>query len=125
MPLSSVNEVKIILGISGSTYDTQIQTLLPIVTNHIVNYCNNDFHLSEVGVDSYGNTAYSASAEVVYPDGLKLVCASMIEYQLYKAKNANVSSETIGAYSVTYNSNNQYPDDILESLKPYKYVKFS
>lgn len=124
MPLTSVNEVKIILQVSGSSYDEQISTLLPIVTSHIKNYCNNDFHTSVIGVDSYGNAGYSSSLDVVYPDGLKLAAAHMIEYILYKAKNANVAGESIGAYSVTYNSNNAYPADILEMLKPYRRVKY-
>jgi hypothetical protein len=124
MPLTSVNEIKIILQVSGSSHDEQISTLLPIVTSHIENYCHTDFKPSSISIDSWGNVIHSSSIENEYPDGLKLVAAHMIEYLIYKAHQGNVSSETIGSYAVTYNSNGAYPQDIIEMLKPYRKVKF-
>ena len=106
MPLTSVNEIKNILYITGSDHDSQISVLLPIVESHISNYCFTTF-----------DTGSS------FPDGLKLVCAHMIENIVYRAKKANITSETIGAYSVTYGR--EYPSEIIELLKPYRRVKFT
>ena len=122
MPITSVSEVKIMLQVSGSSKDAQISALLPIVTDFIQGYCNTDFTTSTIGADSYGNTIVSSSTEQVYPDGLKLAAAHMIEYNIYKQHTGNVTSEGIGAYSVGYS--NAYPQEIIDMLKPYRHVKF-
>ena len=106
MPLTSVNEIKIICGISGSLYDQQISTLLPVVESYIQEA-----------------TACTFDTGSAYPDGLKLAAGHMITYLLYKTKNSNISSETVGGYSVSFN--NQYPDDINEMLRPFRKVKFT
>jgi hypothetical protein len=43
MALMTTAEVKSILGITASTYDTQIAYFLPIVEDDIIDYCNNSF----------------------------------------------------------------------------------
>jgi hypothetical protein len=98
----TTTECKDILQISGSSYDTFINTMIPIVENFILNYCS----ISED----------SASVQ----SGLKLSAANLINYQLQKP--SNISNETIGNYSVSYT--NSYPKDILSALKPYCRVKF-
>lgn len=98
----TTTECKAILQISGSTYDNFINTMIPVVEDFILNYC-----------------AISEDSASVQP-GLKLPAANLINYQLQKP--SNVSSETIGNYSVSYT--NSYPKDLLSSLKPYRRVKF-
>lgn len=63
MPILSVSDTKTLLQISGSTYDTLITMLLPIVEEAIIKYTNNHFIDSYDGilgitptVYTYGNT---------------------------------------------------------------------
>ena len=93
-------ECKAILQISGSTYDTTIGVLIPIVENYILRYTN--------------LTEDSASAE----PGLKLAAAQLINFQIQKP--SNITSETIGAYSVAYSQ--EYPKYLTAGLKPYRLV---
>jgi hypothetical protein len=95
-------ECKSILQISGSIYDNFIDTFIPIVEDFILNYC-----------------AISEDSASLQP-GLKLPAANLVNYQLQKP--SNISSETIGNYSVSYINN--YPNDLLSTLKPYRKVKF-
>jgi len=99
----TTSEVKAILQISGSTYDVPINAILPSVENFILKYCN--------------ITEDSASVAT----GLKLPAAQMVNYQL-NTLAANISSETIGGYSVSYN--NSYPAFIFAALRPYRQIKF-
>lgn len=41
--IATLTEIKALLGITVSTYDTQIKAIIPIVENAISDYCNNDF----------------------------------------------------------------------------------
>ena len=135
MPITSVNEVKIMLQVSGSSYDEQIKALLPAVTDFIEAFCFTGFDKEPPQYNFYGNNPglfpisdaylYQTVQEKDYPHGLKLAAAQMVEYLMYKQKNANISSETIGAYSVAYSNASAYPPDIIEMLKPYRKVKFS
>lgn len=97
------NEVKNILQISGSSYDTVINTLIPIVEDYVVKYCNISYD--------------SASLQ----PGLKLVASNLINYQLQR-QAGNISSETIGNYSVSYTNN--YSPDLVQSMKPYRKTLF-
>jgi len=121
----SVDEVKTILNISGSSYDDRIEILIPIVTDHIQNYCQTKFMSSSLAttVISDVDGAYYAleNTEQVFPVGLKLTASQMIWYQINSNKG-NISSETLGAYSVTFNTG--YPTSIMELMRPYRNVRF-
>lgn len=41
--IATLAEIKALLGISASTYDTQIKSNIPIIEQAICDYCNNDF----------------------------------------------------------------------------------
>jgi hypothetical protein len=43
MPIATKTEIKTLLQISGSAYDTLIDALIPAVQDFIVQYCNNNF----------------------------------------------------------------------------------
>lgn len=45
--IATLSEIKTLLGITASTYDNQINMLIPIIESKICNYCNNHF------IDSY------------------------------------------------------------------------
>ena len=122
--LITPGEVKIFLQMSGSTQDDLIENLIPVVASHIENHCNNNFASSSSYpyVDSpYSLTGYYTVDSGVkdYPEGLKLPASLMIKH-LINSIDSNISSETIGAYSVTYNNN--YPNSILGLLTPYKRI---
>lgn len=60
---------------------------------------------------------------VRFPQGLKLVAAKMIGYDL--ADNSGISTESIGNYSVSYDFRREegYPADIMGRLKRYRRVR--
>lgn len=62
--------------------------------------------------------------KLTYPKALKLLYSKMINFNISKDKS-NITSETIDNYSISYkgNTNADYPDSILQSLKK-KYGKF-
>lgn len=98
----STTECKAILQISGSNYDTFINVMIPITEDYILKYTN----LTE---DSASKLP-----------GLKLAAAQFVNYQL--SNPSNISSETIGNYSVTYQPS--YPEYLVQTLKTYRQVKF-
>ena len=101
--LISVDEVKQILQISGSAKDAFIDTMIPVVQDFTLKFCNITFACAET-----------------YP-ALKLPLSQMINYQL--GKPSNVQSEKIGNYSVTYGSTT-YPEHITAGLKPFRQAMF-
>ena len=169
-------EVKNILQISDTGKDDTIETMIPIVRDFVIGYCNNKFlndnkyytsnligfygdkvidgnsglATFSVGMNIYitgsdnNDGAYTVKQvadgsirtdkqmtletagesitiyQVQYPEGLKLAVANMVGFQLNQTQG--VTSESIGDYSVSYSMN--YPDSILQSLRPYKKVKF-
>lgn len=59
MPILSTSEVKTLLQISVSTYDTLIGVLLPICEEAIINYCNNHFIDTYEGINGITPTIYT------------------------------------------------------------------
>jgi len=120
--LITVEQVKVLLNISGSTtYDTFISASIPIVTNLIEQNTHNLFYSS-----SYSGSEYIYTVTKNYPVGLQLPASLLIkryiDQMFTSGSNSNVSSETIGAYSVTYQQG--IPDEINAMLKGYRAVKF-
>ena len=99
MAIISLTEVKSLNQISGSTYDSTISTLIPFVSDYISEF-------TKLTIE-----------QIEKKPGLKIVAAQMIQHQLQKP-NANVSSEAIGDYSVSYN--NTYPQYIMDILDTYR-----
>jgi len=98
MAITTLTEVKALNQISGSTYDSTITALIPLVSDFIVTYCR------------------MTEADIELNPGIRLAAAQMIKYQL--SKPSNVSSETIGDYSVSYTMD--YPEYITRLLDTYK-----
>ena len=131
MAFITTNEARTLLQL-GSGSDALIDVLIPIVQSHIIYHCNNDFMSGSIDAfigytdayyfENYDDGYVDTSVTQSFPDGLKLAAAEMINYHLQNKNNNSKSSETIGAYSVTYN--NQYPETILDLLKPYSKITF-
>jgi len=120
--LITVDQVKVLLNISGSTtYDTFISASIPIVTNLIEQNTHNLFYSS-----SYSGSEYIVQTTKNYPVGLQLPASLLIkryiDQMFTSGSNSNISAETIGAYSVTYNFD--VPDEINNMLKGYRVVKY-
>lgn len=97
-------EAKAILQISGSYYDNTIEVLIPIVEDFVIKYCN----------------LTDDSASLAAQPALKLAASNLINYQIQVP--SNISSETIGNYSVSYT--NSYPANILDTLRPFRKAGF-
>lgn len=82
--------------------------------NYVINYCNLSGSLS--------GSFYVSPTTGIKEDfsGLKTVIADMVKFQLKTANN--VTSETIGGYSVSYGSN--YPAQIYQMMRPYRKIKW-
>ena len=87
--LSTVTEVKALLGITVTTYDTQITALLPVVENIVKLATNNDFDESPDDV------------------AIKMPIALIIKDFIYGKDN--ISSESIGDYTVSFFQEKYYP----------------
>ena len=101
--LISVEEVKSILQISGSSSDAFINTMIPVVQDFTLKYCNLSYAVAST-----------------YP-ALKLPISQMINYQL--GKPSNIQAEKVGNYSVTYGSTT-YPNHIMNELRPFRCATF-
>lgn len=67
MPILSTSEVKTLLQISVSTYDTLIGILLPIVEEAIINHCNNHF------IDTYEGILGTTPTVYVYGNTFEFI----------------------------------------------------
>jgi len=104
----TVDDVKDILGISGTGQDARITTLLPLTKDFVIDYCNNKF-LDEDG-------------DEVLPSGIKLAIADLIGLQINRP--VGISSEKLGDYSVSYYlEGSNLPPEIQKRLSTYKKVR--
>lgn len=122
--LITVDEVKTLLNLSGSsTYDAYISASIPIVEDQIKYLCNDDFISGSLVYNMFDGVYVSGTLD--YPVGLKLPAALMIKSQIdkvFNSVNATVSSETLGAYSVTFKDG--VSSEIQDMLKPYRRARF-
>lgn len=106
MAVITLEEYKLLAGITGSTEDARITALIPMVQSDIVAICNYDF---DEGTDDED-----------FPEGIKLYAAQMITYQRTAAGNvATMQSESIDGYSYSRAEIGQsgYPSSIETGLK--------
>jgi len=180
--IAESTEIKDILNITSTEYDSRISTLRPIVQNDLFNYLKNDFNPEysrkttgeTLGTGTTGTDTFSFDEDVfevdalyvggssqsweagstedyiidrndysievyslgdgeelsadykypVYPYGLKLVYADMIEWRLSE-RNPGYKSEKLSRYSYTKSDMTEgYPNDILKSADKWKKVGF-
>lgn len=106
MAVITLEEYKLLAGITGTTQDALITALIPMVQSDIVSICNYDFG---EGTDDEG-----------FPEGMKLYAAQMITYQKVAAGNvATMQSESIDGYSYSRAEigRSGYPSSIETGLK--------
>jgi hypothetical protein len=60
-----------------------------------------------------------------WPSALKPVAAKMIWYQIDKAKPDGAISESIDDYSITFAGSREYPMQLINQLKKWRYVRAS
>jgi len=113
MAVITRDEVKTLLGITGTDKDAKIDLLIPMVEDDIKQITNNPF------TDESGNESF--------PESLKLIAANMISYNL-NITRSNIQSETISRYSVTYKSGEGtmggYPLSVVGGLRKWYRVVF-
>lgn len=66
MPIITLVEAKTLLQISGSTYDSLINMLIPIVETAVADYCNNHFIDSYKSINGILPTVYTYSNTVEF-----------------------------------------------------------
>jgi hypothetical protein len=113
--ITTLANVKLVLGISVDTYDTLIEALIPIVEEDYLAIRNKAFDLDD-------------SEETVYPTGSEGVAIRMIGYQLNVQGQFGISSESLSRHSITYQQSTgtgamaMYPTMITAGIK--RYVEF-
>lgn len=98
------DEVKNILGITTNKHDVYITTAIPLLTDFIIEHCNNSF----LGTD--GETKLSG--------GIKFALAKMIEFNMNKSGQR---TRTMGEVAYSYDSD--FPLSIMKLLQPYNRIR--
>lgn len=114
MAITTLSNVKTILGITSTTTDTYINTLIPMVEGDYLFIRNKEFELDD-------------DDAIVYPSNSEMTAIRMIAYLMATKDNGNlgstVASESISRYSVSYNSTTLgYPEGIVSMIN--RYVRF-
>lgn len=112
----TLNEVKTLIRTTSTDLDSFISAELPLLEDYVKTYCNDNFLVET----SAGSTSYYTDL----PLGVKRYIARKI-----KADSCNITgvmSESLGDYSVTFNSGNigAISDPLLSLLNPYRKVGF-
>jgi len=114
MAITTLSKVKTILQISDTSQDDLIEALIPLVEADFLMIRNKAF-----------DTEYNEDTEeydTIYPIGSELTAIRMIQYQMSNIKSQGVTSESLGDYSVSYdtsNLGNDYPKSISGGIKRY------
>ena len=113
--ITTLENVKLVLGITTDAKDTLINALIPIVEEDYLAIRNKAFDLDDLG-------------ETVYPTGSEGIAIRMVGYQLNTQGQAGVSSESLSRHSITYQQSTgtgamaMYPTMITAGIK--RYVEF-
>lgn len=111
MAITTLESYKAFYGITKTTNDVKIESLIPVVEQEYLDIRNVPFE--EEPADT-----------IVYPTGAETVANMMIKYQLslIEDKGRTASSEKIGSYSISYESNGgfgSYPASLTGKIKRY------
>jgi hypothetical protein len=107
--ITSLEKVKIVLGITGTSYDNLITELIPLVEDDYLAIRRKDFDLDD-------------DDEIVYPVGSENTAIQMVGYQMSMQGINGVQSESLGSHSITYESANGigYPNRITDKIRRYQ-----
>jgi hypothetical protein len=108
MAITTLATVKLVLGITGTTKDAQITALIPIVESQYLAIRRIPFKVDE-------------NDDIVYPAGAEAVAIKMIDWQMNNTRSYGKNSESLGDYSVTYDTNriSEYPTQITNMIEKY------
>ena len=111
MAITTLANVKLILGIEDTSSDSLIEMLIPMVEADYLFFRNKPFDVDEEGI-----TQYPANAE--------LVAIRMLDYLKDNDNfDGSIASEGISRYSVVYGTMTRgYPDTIVGMIE--RYVRF-
>jgi hypothetical protein len=106
--------IKSFLGISDSSKDVKIDTLIPVLVQQY----------KEIRNAPWNTTWSQSTGELVniYPEGLPVTIAYMFDFLDHQDDYNDVTSERIGSYSVSYGSKGAggfYPKFITSQIKKY------
>ena len=101
--ITSWNSVQTVLGLPDAKKD-QVEALIPMIEAHYLHIRNKPFDTNE-------------AEATVYPTGAELTAIEMIDFQL--KRQGNISSESLGDYSVSYAGEGDYPHSIRKQIKTY------
>lgn len=106
----SVKDIKTLLNIESTEFDSYIEMMLPIVISLVEKHCNNEFAKRNLdGTYQKTNEGYMLNEM-----GLMIIIAKIIEFYLVKA---GLSYESIGRITYTYSQD--LPKAILDAMKSY------
>lgn len=110
MAVITLEDAKVLLQITGTSKDDLIELLIPRIEAFIRKECNQAF--------------------TTWPDGIDLVAAQMIGFQMSQMAGGGGSiglqSESQGEYSYTRGqggANGAYPDSIMKALSQWKITR--
>jgi hypothetical protein len=94
-----LNNIKLLLGISGTTKDGLITLLISIVTEEIINYCN----ITEL------------------PEGLTNTAIQMVVIKYNRISTEGLQSQSFNGASESFTDT--YPSSIVSSLNRFRKIK--
>lgn len=95
-----IEEIKTIIEIKDSKHDVYLATMIPLVLEHVTDFCNNSF---PDGI----------------PGGVRIFIAKVCEHNI---QNAGLKSRTMG--SVSYSYELEFPSSLMRFIRPYRRLKF-
>ncbi len=106
MAITTLENVKILLGISDTSQDDKINLYIPLVESDYLNIRNKPFDTD-------------TNDDIVYPTGSELTSIKMIAFNLQRINSQGVRSESLGEYSVSFSDVGVYPEDIIKHIKKF------
>ena len=110
MAITTLENVKLLLGINGETKDTLITALIPLVEEQYQNIQNKLFEKDE-------------DDNIIYPIGSELIAIKMIKQNIEFKSKSGKSSESLGNYSVSFLSAEEYDKSITREIRKYVIMK--
>jgi hypothetical protein len=110
MAITTLANVKLILGITGTTQDTLITALIPLVEQQYQNIQGREFEKDE-------------DDNIIYPIGSEITAIKMIKQNIdFKSRNGK-ASESLGNYSVSFLNTADYEKSITGEIRKYAIMK--
>jgi len=103
----------------GGGSNEEIYSLAAVSTNTLTLTSTGEIENQDPDA-SYNTVGPVFIARVKWPRALKPTAARMVWYLVDKPKQADVQSERIDDYSVTYAGQHAYPERVISGLRPYR-----